>query len=355
MLNSSGTPRNKRSPSAILVLLLLCLSVLTSGCPSLFGVKEKVEVPPVLPVKDATTDELMSEVNRLANVRSIRGKLDIQFLDTSFAESGIAEKYRTADGTVTLQRPAQIYLQIQGPFSVDIAQMTSDGAHFEVAVLKGDDKYRRFLRGTNSAGYRRMPVSEDVDPHGHDGKNREMAEQHAVSVLSNLRPQHFTDALLIRPIPSRAESGYIYSQSEVYREETDSRPQAKRGSRVVRGYYVLEELAPDGPTGARLIRRFWFDRVDKIHLARLQTYEDGGKLVTDVTYSDLKAFGDGGRVQLPSHIELERPQDKYKLSLTYQSPDAVVLDHDYNAATFVLENKWQLKEVDLDKQIGKQE
>ena len=31
--------------------------------------------------------------------------------------------------------------------------MASDGEHFRVAVLKGDDKYKRFVKGTNSADY----------------------------------------------------------------------------------------------------------------------------------------------------------------------------------------------------------
>ena len=85
--------------------------------------------PPLLgPLADATTSDLSAEVNRYASVRSIRGKIDIQIEDTSFAESGLAEKYRTADGTVYLQRPGQIYLKIQAPFvGTNIAEMTSDG------------------------------------------------------------------------------------------------------------------------------------------------------------------------------------------------------------------------------------
>ena len=49
-----------------------------------------------------------------------------------------------------MQRPGKIYLVIQF-ISVDIAQMASDGERFSVAMLKGDSKYRRFVKGTNSA------------------------------------------------------------------------------------------------------------------------------------------------------------------------------------------------------------
>ena len=140
-----------------LLLSVLVLSVLlfTSGC-GLFGAKRKIEVPQLLtPRSDASKDRLIQEINRLATVKSIHGKVDIQFEDTSFASSGVADQYRLVDGTITLQRPGKIYLIIQFTF-VDIAQMTSDGEHFRVAVLKGDEKYKRFVKGTNSANYPKL-------------------------------------------------------------------------------------------------------------------------------------------------------------------------------------------------------
>lgn len=345
----------QRKPLARRIWLMLLLSslFLTSGCASLFGVKQQVKVPPLLtPLASASTTQLINEVNRLAAVRSLRGKIDIQFQDTSFAESGLAEKYRTADGTVYLQRPGQIYLKIQAPFvGTNIAEMTSDGERFRVAVLQGDEKFRRFVRGTNSAQYRQLAVNNDAPP---DKKNKGMNDKRAVSVLSNLRPQHFTDALLIRPIEPRAESGFVYARSEAYEEEADTRPRARKGARIVRGYYLLDELAPGGETGARLIRRFWFDRVGGVRLARLQTYDKDGSLMTDVVYTEPKSFGETGSLALPSRIEITRPQDLYKLSVTYQSPEAVVIDKPLDPAVFVLENKWQLPEVDLDtKNSGK--
>ena len=60
------------------------------------ALKTKVQVPQLLaPLTEANTAQLIAEVNRLAAVRSIHGKIDIVFEDTSFAEAGIAEKYQT--------------------------------------------------------------------------------------------------------------------------------------------------------------------------------------------------------------------------------------------------------------------
>lgn len=335
------------------VLCLLALSLVTSqGCKTLFGdiAKREVSVPPLLkPLQNATTAQLVAEVNRAASITSLRGKVDIEFQDTSFSEFGVNDKYRTAEGNVIVQRPGQVYLEVNGPFGVEIARMTSDGERFRVAVLKGDDKYRKFVRGTNNARYQTLEMSNGAAASNKD----KMSEQRAVSALSNLRPQHLTDALLVRPIESRPESSILYAQSEFYEEEAqpktnDKQARANKTGRIVRGYYFLDEIYRADDGSGHLLRRFWFDRVGSIRFARMQTFDEQGDLVTDVVYNDAKPFGEGGRVTLPSRIELSRPHDGYKLALTYQAPDEAIVDRQYEPAIFVLENKWQLPELDLD-------
>lgn len=334
-----------------LLLSVLVLSVLlfTSGC-GLFGAKWTIDVPPVLaPKQEASKDRLIQEVNRLATVKSIHGKVDIQFEDTSFATSGVADQYRLVDGTITLQRPGQIYLVIQFTF-VDIAQMTSDGEHFRVAVLRGDEKYKRFVKGTNSANYPKLVEAETASATT-QGADKKKSEKEAVSALSNLRPQHLTDAFMIRPI--EPNSGLIYAQSEFFQEEPDNRPKAKKGARVVRPYYLLEEFSQPNAGDAKLLRRFWIDRVGATRLARVQTYDDRGLLVTDVSYYNERTLGSNTTASLPSRIEITRPQDQYKLNITYQDTGSVELNREIPAKAFVLENKWGLPEVDLDAQNRK--
>jgi hypothetical protein len=346
MFNSVRKLKSRTQPvrPPLLATLLLASLLLTIAC----SPHKKVVVPQLLtPLVDANSSQLIAELNRLAAVKSIHGKFDIQFQDTSFASSGIAEKYRSADANIIVQRPGNVYLVIQVLF-VDIAAMASDGEHFSVALLKGDDKYRRFAKGTNSANYGELKANGSVRKS--DKANK--AEGETVSALSNLRPQHLTDALLIRPIAQPAEAGLLYSQSEFYEEEADHRPGAKKGTRIVRGYYLLEELSPTASGEAHLRRRFWFDRVGSIRLARLQTFDDNGLLDTDVSYGDERPLGEGAKARLPTHIELTRPKDEYKLSLTYQTPDSVTIDKVWGADVFVLQNKWGLPEVDLDANKG---
>jgi hypothetical protein len=319
-----------------------------SGCSRFY--KSKVTVPPLLaPLKEAAPGELIAVVNRLAQVQSLRGKIDIQFLDNSFAQCGVTEKYRTAEGDVILQRDGKIYLVINGPFSVKIAEMTSDGERFRVAVLQGDDKWRRFLKGTNTANYQRIDSGvAEVDCGKGDQKTAQL-QQRAASAFSGLRPQHFTDALLLRPVGgSGAEKDLLYVRSEAFAEDIDTRPKAKKDARVVRGYYQLDEIAPEPEGRGRLLRRFWFDRYGEITLARLQTFGEHGELTTDVIYRDQKSFGEATKYTLPAAIEITRPQDRYSLRITYQTPDAVKVDQTWPAEVFVLENKSNLPEVDLD-------
>lgn len=339
---------SKTAAFRLLILSLVGTGLLiNSGC-ALFGTHKRIQVPQLLtPLAEANKDRLIQEINRLATTRSIHGNIDIQFEDTSFAAVGMADKYRQVDGKITLQRPGRIYLIIQFSF-VDLVQMASDGEHFRVAVLRGDEKYKRFVKGTNSAVYPKLD-NETKPATAKAGKQK--TEKETVSALSNLRPQHLTDALMIRQIdPS---SPRLYAQSEFFQEEPDTRSQAKKDSRVMRGYYFLEELSEPVNGEVRVLRRFWFDRVNGIRLARVQTYDDRGQLVTDVSYFNEKPFGENAVASLPSRVEITRPQDQYKLSISYQEPSSVALNREYPPEAFVLENKWQLPEVDLDAQNKK--
>src|SRR6185312_5431431 len=97
---------------------------------------------------------------------------------------------------------------------VDIAQMTSDGEQFRVAVLKGDERYKRFVKGTNNAVYKKL--DETAVPPAASTKNQKKTEKETVNALSNLRPQHLTDAFMIRPIDTTG--AFVYAQTEFFQE-----------------------------------------------------------------------------------------------------------------------------------------
>lgn len=336
-------------PKSYLQLLILSLTLTTLFLTGCISPKDKVERAKLLKTEDATQAQLLDEVNHLAKVNSMRAKMDLKFEDNSFAEEGIAEKYKTADGEVVVQRPANIMLKVQVPvIKYDVAQMTSDGTKFRVAILNdgGSGKYKKFVVGTNGADYSKL--QKDLSAMELDN-GKKLKEN--VNAFANLRPQHFTDAMLVRPVDMSAN---VYLQSTFYQEESDSTQGKKSPVRLVtRGYYFLDEFRKNADGSLMISRRFWFDRVGRIRLARQQIFDDKGEIESDIIYgNEGNLAGDPAYAKLPLRIEVTRPKEKYKMSLTYQTPESVTIGKTYPLTAFVLQNSWKLPEVDLDKRLS---
>lgn len=334
----------RKFPYTNFLLLIVLIAVSASAACNIFSPKTKVKVPVRLsPLEESTKERLLSEISRLAEVKALRGDVDVKFEDNTFAESGISEKYKETGGKVVVQTPGKINLKIQLPLALggsDIVVMTSDGEKFRVAVVCCvEEKFKRFVVGTNTADYSKLErrAKEVV------GKGD---EQRAISAFSSLRPQHFTDALLMRPMETG--ENFAYAQSEIYQEEADPSTKSAAG-RVIRGYYLLDELKK-GENGFSVSRRFWFDRVGGIRLARQQVFNEG-VLISDITYGAEQKFGETGNASMPVQVQVTRPQERYSIKLTFTTPQAVVVGRTYETPVFQLENTWGLPEVDLDKQL----
>ncbi len=332
----------KRKPFLFLFLFSLFLT-------SCISPKEKVITPKLLKTEKAEQAQLLGEVNRFARINSMRAKMYLKFEDNSFAESGIAEKYKSADGEVVVQRPANILMKVQIPvIKSDVAQMTSDDTKFQVAILQdgGDGKYKKFVVGTNNADY--SLLQEQIN--NTDLDNGKVIKQN-VNAFANLRPQHFTDAMLVRPIDTE---NYSYLTSTTLQEEVDFELLKKKSplAWVLRGYYLLDEFHKEADGGLKISRRFWFDRVGGIRLARQQIFDAKGEIESDIVYGQEGSLGDSGEYNnLPLRVVVTRPKEKYKMKLTYQSPENVMIGKTYPLEAFELKNTWGLEEVDLDKKL----
>src|SRR5258708_5619813 len=125
----------------VMVCSVLAALLLSTGCNI---VKKESKTPTLLKTENAEQAALIQEINRFARVNSMRAKMDLKFEDNSFAEFGLKEAYRQAPGEIVVQRPGKILLKVQAPLIYsDIAQMTSDGETFRVAILQdgGSGKY----------------------------------------------------------------------------------------------------------------------------------------------------------------------------------------------------------------------
>ena len=79
-------------------------------------------------------------------------------------------------------------------------------------------------------------------------------------------------------------------------------------------------------SGAKIeiARKIWFNRAD-LHVARIQIYGPGGRLDSDINYSDWRAGSDSqagsaspnsANVLFPREIRIDRPQQDYQLALS---------------------------------------
>jgi hypothetical protein len=313
-----------------------------SGC---IRVKKETPTAVLLATVDADVKQLTDEVDRYARVTSIRAKMYLEFEDNSFAQFGSKEVYRRADGEVVVQRPANIFMKVQVPvIKSDVAQMTSDGEKFRVAILQdgGTGKYKKFVKGTNDADYSKL--QQDLG----EGNGDAVAAK-TVNAFADLRPQHFTDAMLVRPV----DGANLYTQSTIFQVEEDKTEDKKSPIRTVtRGYYLLDEYKRLHNGGLMIARRFWFDRVGRIRLARQQLFDVKGEIASDIVYGregDLSTMAE--YKNLPLQITVTRPQEKYSMTLRYQTPAEVVIGQTYKLSAFVLQNSWNLEELDLDKKL----
>jgi hypothetical protein len=283
----------------------------------------------VEPLASSDFKDLAAQIKGLTEMQALRATRGlIQFID---AES--KNKYRTADMQLVLQRPDKIRLIVQYPITgTKIADMVSESNRFKVAVFPTG--YRRFLTGTNDGDYTRW---------------REKLGAEGRSAFVAARPFHFTEALLMRPL-RLGESGFAYGLEETLVEEPDARPDAKKGARLLRSFYVISELelTGSGDQASRVRRRFWFDRTNKCLFSRQQIFDDKGLLVTEVVYASFEKLSDESPTLWPAVILVSRPHEGYSARLTFSSGRFEVNPTNLTAQAFVLENSESLPITDLD-------
>lgn len=330
------------------IFILLSLAIFLSGCKNPFSPKSKQKTATLLETSNATQDVLLAQVDYFAKVNSMRAKMYLKFEDNSFAKQGIAEKYKSADGEVFVQRPASILMKVKVPIiKTDVAQMASNGKTFCVAILQdgGSGKFKKFLCGTNNTDY---SLLQDRVVSLENAGSKELKKN--VNAFSNLRPQHFTDAILVRPID---KTKYTYIQSTILQEEVDFKLMKKKSPLgwVLRGYYLVDEYSKDAEKGLVISRRFWFDRVGGINLARQQIFDSKGEIESDIIYGKKGQLTKNGNYNLPLQIEVTRPKEQYKLRLTYQTPKSVLIGKPFPEKGFILKNRWNLEELNLDDKL----
>jgi outer membrane lipoprotein-sorting protein len=228
---------------------------------------------PVLQV--ANTQELLEKISEgYKGIQNFTMTVDMTpALGT--AEKNHITEYKDVRAYIVFRRPDDIRIIGLYPVVRNTAfDMVSSADNFKLYVPSRNE----FVQGTNTIT-------------GALSKNK----------LENLRPQHFLEALLVRPCSPN---------DKVFLENFTDEENA---------WYILHEVRENGSGTLDLVRAIWFNRVD-LHIARQMIFDKAGNILTDARYSNWAVFND---VPFPKHIEIDRPQDEYAVVM-----DVVKMDID---------------------------
>lgn len=299
----------------IVLRLLLALSLLgLAGC-GVVDVKKTERLPPekVLPLRTATLQDLLRQLTEQRDsIRSINAVAEL-VPSTGSAYSGVIEEYHDVRAFILAVRvPAegagtdaasgyssrQVRMIGQAPVvRKNIFDMVADEARFRVLIPSKN----KFIVGPNEVIHRSQ------------------------NPIENLRPQHLFDALFLEA---------PYGDTPLFLEENEF------GGRR---FYALSEVVLNETGQFLLNRKWWFER-SQLQLVRVQHFDEAGRLVADVHYSDWLA---ANTVLYPTQIELARPQEDYRLKLLIKE---LTLNEPIAAEKFILEQPEGTELLDLAKQ-----
>src|SRR2546426_5839686 len=258
------------------VLLVVVITFPLTGC--LFR-SHKVQPREVskAPLKTATQAELIEYVNtQAARVQSMQATVDI---DTSVGgvKKGKVTDYKQIRGYVLARKPAMLRMIGLLPIVRNRAfDMVSDGQIFKLWIPPKN----RFIIGRN-----------DIETHN------------IQQPLENLRPQQIYDALLLPQIDQKNEIAVVENSTEIVQDT--------KGHNVEQPNYEVDVIRR-GDHGWFLSRKIVFSRTDLLPHRQL-IYDENGNLATDVSYENYKDYSG---INLPTHIEIYRPQEEYDITLT---------------------------------------
>ncbi len=229
-------------------------------------------------LKNATLEQLVESINTNAEkLKTMKATVDI---DSSILEE---KKNRVKDnpqvaGLILVRKPEMLRMRIYVPVLHNVmADMVSNGQKFELASpIKS-----KFYVGSNQ-----QPVKPSPNP------------------LENLRPQHISDALLLKPIEEGKEIAVLENTTEIVKDP-------KTHKDVEQLAYTVLVIDKDS-VGYYLSRKIVFSRTDLLPHEQ-SIYDRQGRLVTFVRYEN---FTDYSGISLPAIVSIQRPIEGYGITIS---------------------------------------
>jgi outer membrane lipoprotein-sorting protein len=251
---------SRRAASA---LLLLCLA--TAGLSACLARRRTITHAGASKARTLLTADVPTLVSVISRhydaVRDFNATVDMVPALGSAEKNKITE-YKDVRAYIVYRKPADI--RIIGLYPVvrnKLFDMVSTGPDFKLYIAPKN----RFVVGQNEITH----LSENK--------------------LENLRPIHFLDALVVRPIEPADKL-----MLENFTDEDDA-------------FYILHVVREPHPGELHLVRTIWFDRTD-LQLARQLILDEHGNITADARYSQWRPYDN---VPFPKRIDINRPKDEY--------------------------------------------
>lgn len=236
-------------------------------------------------LKEATRDELVQIINTNAEkLKTLKATVDIDSSELLVKKDKVKDNPQVA-GLILVRKPEMLRMRIYVPLLHNImADMVSNGKTFELASpIKS-----KFYVGSNE-----QPVKPSPQP------------------LENLRPQHISDALLLKPIDPEKEIAVVENTTEIVKDP-------KTHKDVEQAAYTLL-IIEKGDGGNYLARKIVFSRTDL--LPHEQSIYHQGQLVTFARYEN---FSDYAGTMFPGIVSIQRPVEGYGITISMVKLDVNV-------------------------------
>jgi outer membrane lipoprotein-sorting protein len=268
-------------PAAVLAVVFLA----TSGCGfrSSHPVKMRTSTATL---KGATLDELVQSINSNAEkLETLKATVDIDSSVLQVKKDKVTD-YPQVAGLILVRKPEMLRMRIYFPVLHNVmADMVSNGKTFELASpIKS-----KFYVGSNQ-----QPVKPSPQP------------------LENLRPQHISDALLLKPIDPDREIAVVENTTEIVKDP-------KSHKDVEQAAYTLLVIDKDNG-GNYLSRKIVFSRTDLLPHEQ-SIYNRQGQLVTFARYEN---FSDYSGTMFPGIVSIQRPIEGYGITISMVKLDVNV-------------------------------
>jgi outer membrane lipoprotein-sorting protein len=237
--------------------------------------KTTIKKEEILPELESNEEYLLAAYNKQVNaVQTIQATVDL-IPSTGTTYSGVIEEYHDVPGFILAERPSTVRIIGQAPVvAKNIFDMVANEKEFRIYIPSKSS----FLVGPTAL------IRPSKKP------------------LENLRPQHIVESLFWPELPPTANLLFEQFDFNVSR------------------YYVLTLLRQAEGGKFAIARKIWYNRTD-LRVSRVQIFGAGGKLDSDITYSDWQPSpstpGAPATEQtiFARDIHIWRPQDDYKLEI----------------------------------------